>query len=176
MNWDSPATIMKLAALMIVAIVVDGLIVTYPAWLAILPSMESTDEKNTPSCLKTSDFYAVHLTTHFATADDGKIDPRKKALEYVPYCDQVPGPGQVVFTVDLMEKDARNQSVGLSFFKIDANGKLALVKALPSGRNPSGVLTLDVPLAERGKYVLEVAFGAAKTADDRIKMPILVGK
>jgi hypothetical protein len=176
MNWDSPATIMQLAALMIFVIVADGLIVTYPAWLAVLPSMESADEKNEPSCLKTSDFFAVHLTTHFATADDGKADPRKKALEYVPYCDKVPGPGQAVFTVDLMEKDARNQSVGLSFFKIDSGGKLALVKALPSSRNPSGVLTMDVPLTERGKYLLEVAFGAARTADDKIKMPILVGK
>jgi hypothetical protein len=174
-NWDSPATILKLLVLLILVIGADALILTYPRWLAILPMMESSEEKNLPSCLKTSDFYAVHLTTHFAAASS-KAASNPKALVYDPYCDSVPGPGYLVFTVDLMERDARTLAVGLSFFKNSADGKLVLVKASPPTLHPSGVLTLQVPSMERGKYVLKVAFGEAKTDDDTISVPILVGK
>lgn len=176
MNWDSPATIAKLFALMVFAIVADVLIVTYPRWLTVFQSEDSAEEENRPSCLKVSDFYAVHLTTHFAAEPaDGATQQNKKLLKFEPYCDRVPGPGQVVFTVDLMEKDVRALPVGLSFFKSGADGKRALVKALPPARHTSGVLTLDIPKVERGKYVLKAAFGDAKTSDDVIEMPIQVG-
>jgi hypothetical protein len=172
MQSDSRRNLLLLVAI-VLFIGVDALILTYPRWLAIWPTTDPSEGKNLPSCLKTSDFYSVHLTTHFAaTIADGKTDPKRKAAKYEPYCDQIPGPGQVFFTVDLMEKDARTLSVGLSFFKRTADGQLALVKALPPNLYPSGVLTLDVPIAERGKYVLKLAFGEAKTQDDIIEMPI----
>ena len=133
--------------------------------------------QNQPSCLKVSDFYAVQLTTYFLpTAADDDSDPKDKAWRYIQYCDRIPGTGKVVFTVDLMEQDARDQFVVLSFSRYDSAGHLALVKALPADLHPRGVLTLDTAIAERGKYLLKVAFGKARTKDEIIEMPILVGE
>ena len=42
--------------------------------------------------------------------------------------------------------------------------------------HPRGVLTLDAAIAEQGKYLLKVAFGEAKTKDDIIEIPIMVGQ
>ncbi|HUB64991.1 MAG TPA: hypothetical protein VL996_11225 [Methylocella sp.] len=137
----------------------------------------SVDGKNLPSCLKVSDFYSVHLTTFFLAAGlDDDSDPREKAMRYNQYCDRIPGAGKVIFTVDLMEQDARDQSVVLSLSQYDSGGQLTLVKALPPNLHPHGVLTLDTAILERGKYLLKLAFGKAKSKDEIIEMPILVGQ
>ena len=80
------------------------------------------------------------------------------------------------FTVDLMEQDAREQSVTLSFWQYNPQEQLTLVKALPANLHPRGVLTLDAHIMERGKYLIKLAFGKAKTKDDMIEIPILVGQ
>ena len=161
-----------------IIVVIVSMVVLYPQWQALrqMRGLSSVD-KNQPSCLKVSDFYAVQLTTYFLpTAADDDSDPKDKAWRYIQYCDRIPGTGKVVFTVDLMEQDARDQSVVLSFSRYNSAGHLALVKALPADLHPRGVLTLDTAIAERGKYLLKVAFGKARTKDEIIEMPILVGE
>ena len=64
----------------------------------------------------------------------------------------------------------------LSCWHNELAGHLALVKALPADLHPRGVLTLDTAIVERGKYLLKVAFGKARTKDEIIEMPILVGE
>ncbi|MGO9236267.1 MAG: hypothetical protein ACLP4V_20160 [Methylocella sp.] len=162
-----------------IALVLASIGFLYPNWQILWQIRDASSEegKNLLSCLKVSDFYSVHLTTFFlAAALDDDSDPRKKAMRYNQYCDRIPGTGKVIFTVDLMEQDARDQSVALSLSQYNPQGQLTLVKTLPASLHPRGVLTLDVPLMERGKYLLKVAFGEAKTKDDIIEMPILVGE
>ena len=161
-----------------IIVVIVSMVVLYPQWQALrqMRGLSSVDE-NQPSCLKVSDFYAVQLTTYFLpTAADDDSDPKDKAWRYIQYCDRIPGTGKVVFTVDLMEQDARDQFVVLSFSRYDSAGHLALVKALPADLHHGRVLTLDTAIAERGKYLLKVAFGKARTKDEIIEMPILVGE
>jgi hypothetical protein len=164
----------------VLALLIGGnlMIFLYPLWQVIRLKEEQSRAKNQPSCLKTSDFYSVHLTTYYlAASGDGALDPKEKAKRrYDPYCDRIPGTGQVMFTVDLMEQDTRKMPVALSLSQYSSEGRLALVKGLPPSLHPGGVLTLDVPIAERGKYLLKVVFGAAKSKDDIIEMPILVGQ
>lgn len=162
-----------------IALVLASMAFLYPQWQALRQMRDaSSDEgKNLPSCLKVSDFYSVHLTSFFLPAAlDDDSSPREKAMRYSQYCDHIPGTGKVIFTVDLMEQDGRDQSVALSLSQYNAQGRLTPVKALPASLHPRGVLTLDVPIVERGKYLLKVAFGEAKTKDDTIEMPILVGE
>lgn len=169
LNWT-------LFAVMVLLIGVNATIFLRPRWLASLTTV-SSQGKNLPACLKTSDFYAAHLTTYFLPATaDGALDPKRKARRYEEYCDHIPGPGQVAFTVDLMDLDTRNISVALSLSRINSGGRLDLVKDLPPTLYPGGVLTLNVPMVERGQYVLKLAFGEAKAKDDIIEMPISVGQ
>lgn len=132
--------------------------------------------KNEPSCLKVSDFYSVHLTTYFLP-DSGKESANANGKKlYMPYCDQVPGTGQAVFTIDLMEQDARDQLVALSLSHYDASGHLALVTELPRAVHPGGVLTLGAAIEKPGKYLLRLTFGEGKSKDEIIEMPILAGR
>lgn len=162
-----------------IALVLASMIFLYPPWQALRQMRDASSEegKNLPSCLKVSDFYSVHLTTFFlAAALDDDSDPRQKAMRYKQYCDRMPGTGKVIFTVDLMEQDARDQSVVLSLSQYDSRGQLKLVKEVPPTLHPGGVLTLDAAIADQGKFLLKLAFGQAKSKDDIIEMPILVGQ
>ncbi len=160
-------------------LVLVSIVFLYPQWQALwqMRNASSDEGKNLPSCLKVSDFYSVHLTTFFLPAAlDDDSSPREKVMIYNQYCDRVPGTGKVIFTIDLMEQDARDKSVALSLSRYSPQGQLAPVKALPASPHPRGVMTLDVPVMERGKYLLKVAFGEARTKDDIIEMPIIVGE
>lgn len=166
-----------LFAVVFLLIGINSIIFLYPVWQASRPPRAPLEGKNQASCLKVSDFYSVHLTTYFlAASGDGGKDPKDKAKKYDQFCDRIPGTGKAIFTVDLMEQDARNLSVALSLLQYDFAGGLTPVKELPQNLYPGGVLTMDVPIVERGKYLLKLAFGEAKSRDDIITMPILVGQ
>lgn len=160
-----------------ISLAAASMIFLYPQWQTLWRMSDSSEGKNLPSCLKVTDFYSVHLTSYFLPAAlDDDSDPREKAMRYNQFCDRIPDTGKVIFTVDLMEQDARDQSVVLSLSRYTPEGQLMPVKTLPPNLHPRGVLTLDTPIAERGKYLLKVAFGEAKTKDDIIEMPIIVGQ
>ena len=146
-------------------------------WEATMQSSNSARNNNQHSCLKVSDFYSVHLTTYFLSAIDSRVEGQKSPTKkYDQFCDHIPGEGLVVFTVDLMEQDARDLPVALSFSQYDSRGQLKLVKEVPPNPHSQGTLTLDTPIQEQGKYILKVAFGEAKSKDDVIEMPIMVGQ
>lgn len=142
-----------------------------------LKPAEKAGDRTISECLGVSDFYSVHLTTYFLPDSDenagGATDDLSK---YDEYCDRVPGTGKVIFSVTLMEKDARNESVALSFYQLEPDGALKQISALPARPSSSGFVTLDASVPHKGKYLLKLAFGAAKNAEDTIEMPILVGQ
>jgi len=140
------------------------------------PAVKAGD-RTIAECLGVSDFYSVHLTTYFLSdSDESAGGPTDDLSRYDEYCDRVPGPGKVIFSVTLMEKEARNESVALSFYQYDSEGGLKQVNASPSQPHSSGFVTLDAAVPHKGKYLLKVAFGEAKNAEDTIEMPIFVGK
>jgi hypothetical protein len=134
-------------------------------------------DRTISECLGVSDFYSVHLTTYFLPdSEESAGGPTDDLSKYAEYCDRVPGTGKLIFSVTLMEKDARNESVALSFFQVDTDGGLKPINALPSQPHSSGFVTLDASVAHKGKYLLKLAFGEAKNAEDTIEMPIFVGR
>lgn len=140
------------------------------------PAVKAGD-RTASECLGVSDFYSVHLTTYFlpdsAASAGGPTDDMTK---YDEYCDRVPGTGKAIFSVTLMENEARNEAVALTFFQYDSTGALKQLSAIPSTPRPSGFATLDAVVAHKGRYLLKVAFGEAKNKEDIIEMPILVGQ
>ncbi len=169
---------------------VNGAAFTYRLWVPALnqyvddfwkahtlkPAAKAGD-RTIAECLGVSDFYSVHLTTYFLPDSEesagGATDDLSK---YDEYCDRVPGTGKAIFSVTLMEKDARNESVALSFYKVDSDGGLKPINSVPSHPHSSGFVTLDATVPHKGKYLLKVAFGEAKNAEDTIEMPIFVGQ
>lgn len=157
---------------------------TYSWWepkLSLLLTKPVRDPTNgehpVSECLKVSDFYSVQLTTYFlADSYESAGGPTDDTTRYDEYCDQVPGTGRVIFSVVLMEKDARDESVVLSFSRYEPKGELTLLNALPPNPHPRGILALDATVAHPGKYLLRLAFGAAKNKEDIIEMPISVGR
>ncbi|MBM3562119.1 MAG: hypothetical protein FJX16_09350 [Alphaproteobacteria bacterium] len=184
----------RLNLLVFVAIIllisVNGAAFTYRLWGPALnqyatdfwkahtlqPAVKAGD-RTISECLGVSDFYSVHLTTYFLPDSDesagGATDDLSK---YDEYCDRVPGTGKVIFSVTLMEKEARNESVALSFYQVQSDGGLKEINAIPAGPRTSGFVTLDASVAHKGKYLLKLAFGEAKNAEDTIEMPIFVGQ
>lgn len=173
MNVNGRLILILFAA--VVALIGGNVIVfLHPRWEASRPARDRLEAENQGSCLKVSDFYSVHLTSFFLGAPD---EPgRSKDNPNGQYCDRIPGTGLVVFTVDLMEQDARDQSVALSLSRYDSQGQLKVLKELPPKLHPDGVLTMNAAIPEKGKYLLKVAFGAAKSKDDVIEMPIMVAQ
>lgn len=140
------------------------------------PAVKAGD-RTISECLGVSDFYSAHLTTYFlpdsAESAGGATDDMSK---YDEYCDRVPGTGKVIFAITLMEKDARNEAVALSFHAYQPDGTLKELASLPPKPHGSGMLTLDSAVAHKGKYVLRLAFGEAKNKEDMIDMPITAGQ
>lgn len=140
------------------------------------PAVKAGD-RTIAECLGVSDFYSAHLTTYFlADSADSAGGPTDDLAKYDEYCDRVPGTGKVIFAITLMEKEARNDPVAMSFYAYQSDGSLKELASQPSSPHPSGMLTLDATVPHKGKYVLKLAFGEAKNKEDTIEMPISVGQ
>lgn len=180
---------LMLAAGIILLVSVNGAAFTYGLWgpafkqnvadywkAYTLKPAEKAGDRMISECLGVSDFYSAHLTTYFladsAEIAGGRTDDMSK---YDEYCDRVPGTGRVIFSVTLMEKEARGESVTLSFYASEADGTLKQLASLPPKPYGSGMLTLESSVPHNGKYVLKLAFGEAKNKEDIIEMPITAG-
>ena len=160
-----------------IIVVIVSMVVLYPQWQALRPEVRLVlCEQDQPSCLKVSDFYAVQLTTYFLpTAADDDSDPKDEAWRYIQYCDRIQGQ-EKSFSRSISWSKTRETNPWCFRSRVAIRRDIfALVKALPADLHPRGVLTLDA-IAERGKYLLKVAFGKARTKDEIIEMPILVGE
>ena len=114
------------------------------------PAVKAGD-RMASECLGVSDFYSAHLTTYFlADSAESAGGPTDDMSKYDEYCDRVPGTGKVIFSVTLMEKEARNESVALSFYE-DAGGGLKQLAALPSSPHPSGYVDIGRNGRPQGK-------------------------
>jgi hypothetical protein len=168
---------------------VNGAVFTYGLWgpsftryvdefwkeHTLKPAVKAGD-RTISECLGVSDFYSVHLTTYFlADSDESAGGATDDLAKYDEYCDRVPGTGKVIFSITLMEKEARSEPVALSFFQYDAQGALKALSEDPSKPRPSGFATLEGTVAHKGKYLLRVAFGEAQSKDDIIEVPIFAG-
>jgi hypothetical protein len=143
---------------------------------AMRPAVKAGD-RTASDCLKVSDFFSVHLTTYFlADSAENAGGPTDDLSKYDEYCDRVPGTGKAIFSVTLMEKEARGESIALSFYSSDSGGVLKELNSLPLKPYPSGFATLEASLAHKGKYVLRLAFGEGKSKEDIIETPIFVGQ
>lgn len=179
-----------LAASLILLVGFNGAAFTYKLWgpavnqyasdfwkAHVLQPAVKAGDRTISECLGVSDFYSAHLTTYFlADSENSAGGATDDMSKYDEYCDRVPGTGKVIFAITLMEKDARNEAVALSFHAVQSDGSLKELASLPPKPHGAGMLTLDATIAHKGKYLLKLAFGEAKNKEDTIEMPISAGQ
>ncbi len=128
-------------------------------------------------CLITNDFYAVHFTA----LQHGRQD--KETTDFVKYCQEIPGTGKTYLTIDLLDRDARTQELGLRIVEEEysEDGKsyktLTTLREAASRIYKNGVADIHADLDHPGHYALMVTFGdeAQATEDDRLRIPFSVG-
>jgi hypothetical protein len=136
------------------------------------PIWADTDTTKPLNCLVANDFYALHLTSYVQTEVAGG-DP-KRAEAFRPYCKNLPKTGLISFSFDLVDKEARKIPIALSVFKLSSSGDKTLVKEQPAATYEAGVAQISANLPDAGIYAVKVAFGAAKSADEVLEVPIFV--
>lgn len=142
-----------------------------------LKPAEKAGDRTISECLGVTDFYSVHLTTYFLSdASESAGGATDDLSRYDEYCDRVPGPGKVILSITLMEKDARSEPIAMAFYRVGPNDTLEELNSFPPKLHQSGFATLDATVTKKGKYLLKVAFGQARNKEDTIEMPILVGQ
>jgi hypothetical protein len=142
-------------------------------------------DKNSVGCLVTNDFYAVHFSAYLKPSGDLKTADRAALLK--SYCDTLPGPGIAFFSADLIDEDIRQTPIGIRLVELEKvvgnAGKSAESKEIrtlsevPAKIYANGVVTAQGNIDKNGDYALILAVGgdAAKTEDDRLKIPFHVG-
>lgn len=137
------------------------------------PAWADTDATKPLNCLVANDFYVAHLTSYIQTEP---VAGQSQSVEaFRPYCKNIPSAGRLVFSFDLVDKEARKVPVALAVLKYEANGAKTVVKEQPPAAYPTGVAAITADIPETGRYGLRLAFGEGRTADEVIETPIAVG-
>lgn len=137
------------------------------------PAWADTDTTKPLNCLVANDFYVAHLTSYIQT-EPSAADP-KRAEAFRPYCRSIPAAGRLVFSFDLVDREARKVPVALAVLKYGADGSKTVIKEQPAAAYPAGVAAITADIPEAGRYGLKLAFGEGRSADEVIETPIAVG-
>ena len=132
-------------------------------------------------CIIANDFYAVHFSAYI---QPGKDDVSKDAkAAFVPYCQQIPRPGKMFFTADLIDRDIRTTPIGIRIVEVEKTGQTApddireirTVAEIPSKLYPRGAVEAQAEIDKNGDYVLYLMIGEAMEDDDKFRVPLEVG-
>jgi hypothetical protein len=128
------------------------------------------------NCLVANDFYALHFTA----LQKGK--QRNEVTEFVKYCQEVPGVGETLLSVDLLARAVRKTPVALRVIEeeLSTDGqppkeKRTLVE-VPKQVYRNGTAETHVDITQPGHYAMIVSVGEDPfSEDDRVRVPFSVG-
>lgn len=130
------------------------------------------------SCLVANDFYAVHFTA----LQEGRHEGEQ--TDFVKYCQEVPRPGKIYLTLDLLDRDVRNTPIGLRVVEEEfaEDGRLPKEKRtlaeMPPKVYKNGTAEIHADIGEPGHYAVIAVFGEDDgfvSEDDRLRVPFSVG-
>lgn len=132
-------------------------------------------------CIIANDFYAVHFSSYIQPVKGEPIADPKAA--FVPYCQQIPRPGKMFFTADLIDRDIRTTPIGIRLVEVEKTGKPApddtkeirTVAEIPSKLYPRGAVEAQAEIDKNGDYVLYLLINDAIEEDDKFKIALEVG-
>jgi len=123
-------------------------------------------------CHTTQNNHEVHYTAYL-------IPPGERqgiVLEWL--CEQVPSPGLLRATIDLMDSSARETLATVTLVQLPASGTAGAVKLLelPPKIYPAGIIELDHEIKSSGRYEFQIGFGKNPLAEEMVRIPFTVGE
>ncbi|MGV8712348.1 MAG: hypothetical protein ACWA6R_07350 [Nitrosomonas sp.] len=128
------------------------------------------------TCTIESDTLMIGYSAYFIPHDYEIPEDALSAMSTPILCGQVPSPGLLSITIDLLYPVAmREQPVALNLLKIvDGNSGQPLL-SVPAENYQSGIISQEIRIDEMGKYVLRLAGIDENSLDFELEIPITVG-
>jgi len=140
-------------------------------------AQDKYDPKKNLTCLITTDFYIVHLTTY----QEPKKDSGSKRNKFEPYCQELPKDGLTYLAIDFIDRDLRQMPVEMQVVEALPNPEVegemkdgATIAHEPVKQYTTGVAQIQANFPKPGQYTLIVSVGDDMFAD-KIRIPLWVG-
>lgn len=177
----SRVSVKQLAISLLLACLLSGC-----EWIDIIkgnPPPQIADKEKV-TCLVANDFYAVHFSAYIKPAGEIKEAQREALLR--PYCQELPTPGKVFLSADLIDRDIRTTPIGIRIVELEKIGKgdkaedfkeLSVISEVPAKLYPRGVVEAQADIPRDGYYAMFLAIGGeeALAEDDKLRVPFHVG-
>lgn len=136
-------------------------------------------------CPAAAEFFAVYFSVHLQPFNEDQGVPIKREI-FRPYCNDLPTPGRVFLTADLVGAELRTMPIGLRIRQrasADDESSAEDVNAVrtifevPAKTYANGVIEADFELDEQGYYAIDLIRRGEDpaAAGDRLTIPLNVG-
>lgn len=148
------------------------------------PSQQITNAR--VGCPAATDFFAVYFSLHLQPFNESQ-DARITKKLFRSYCNDLPAPGRVFFTADLVGDETRKMPIGIRIVEQEFNGSdegdvenfngLRTLLKVPPKTYPGGVIESDFELDKNGYYAVYLIRGGkdAASEESKLRIPIYVG-
>ena len=136
-------------------------------------------------CLAATDFFAVYFSVRVQGPKESQ-DARLKKQVFRAYCKDIPTPGTLFFTADLVGGAQRRTPIGIRVVEqapaddenpaINTKGFRSLLEVPPKAY-PNGVIETHFELAKNGQYAIHLIRGGNDAAAEagKLVIPLNVG-
>lgn len=143
---------------------------------------------NSVGCLIANDFYAVHFSAYLKpTQNIRELKESEREALLKPYCQEIPKPGKLFFSADLIDRDVRQTPVGVRIVELEKTGddetkmesfkEVKTIAEIAAQPYPRGVVEAQAELTKNGHYAMILLIGGeeALAEDDKLKVLFHVG-
>jgi hypothetical protein len=147
------------------------------------PSQQITNAR--VGCLAATDFLAVYFSVHVQPA---RVSPDARVTRemFRSYCEELPAPGKVFLTVDLVGPELKRIPLGIRIVEpglddgespIENATGARTISEVPARTYPNGIIESQFNLDKNGSYAIYLmrAGDDAVAADNTLKIPLHVG-
>ena len=148
------------------------------------PSQQITNAR--VGCLAATDFFAVYFSVHLQPSNENHNARITKEL-FRSYCKDIPTPGKVFFTADLVGSELRRIPIGIRIVEQDFTGgdeshtenlkDLRTISEVLPKIYSKGVIESHFELNKIGYYAIYLIRGGqdAASEEDKLRIPLNVG-
>lgn len=131
-------------------------------------------------CIVANDFYAMHFSAYIQPKE---LDKSADKTTFIPYCHELPEPGKIYFSADLIDRDIRQTPIGIRLVEVEETGKaepdkfkeISVVSEVAAKLYPRGTVEAQATIEKKGQYILYLLIGDAVEEDDKFKINLKVG-
>ncbi len=147
------------------------------------PSQQITNAR--VGCAAATDFFAVYFSMHVQPPDE---NPNAKLTKerFRSYCNDIPTPGKVFFTTDLVGRELRKIPIGILIVEQESGDAesptgyqkhLHTLSEVPPKTYTKGVIESSFELNKSGHYAIYLMRGGedAVSEEDKLRIPLNVG-